>query len=170
MRLLTLGVCAVALIPVAWPSPPARAQGDLIASYQADKQRCWEQVRAGEFKTIAQVTDCENSAMGSRLRAIGFPFMDLEMKNEAEKLVAAQRADLGMITADQAVFEMNASDLRMAEEINRRVDAYLRAGAATRPQIDLQALQVYRLMLGPAPALTTDCRTVLPGQWQCVTQ
>lgn len=130
-----------------------------------ERSRCTALIDAHQITTIVGLVRCQDTAMRNYLEEIHFPFMDLELANEADHLAYAEDMDAERLTAEQGLALDNASDQRMITELNRRVE---HARDAAQREVLLSVVEAFGRALSPSPgAITTDCRTFLPGQWQC---
>jgi hypothetical protein len=156
--------------PGSAPAPMVeRPPSDPQQRFWWERNRCKALAEANRITSVTGYVRCDDTAMRNYLEAIRFPFMDLELANEADHQAHAAELDAGRITLEQELALDDASDQRMITEMNLRVE---RVVDAVQREALIGALEAFRSALSPPSGIpwpvTTDCRDVLPGQWQCL--
>lgn len=146
------------------------------SQYRADVAACQRAVYAHQITSGYDFESCFVRAEQAWLSRDQFPWMDLAYENEADHLAIARQMDARTITVAEGNLRIAASDARMAEAIKRRIAAISRQQTTAPPDLNEQRqtemLDLARRLLSPggSPSITTNCRDVIPGQWECVSR
>ena len=176
MRYFRMGACALLVVCGCVP-PNTAAQTQSTTQFAG--QRHDAEVYACDHQMSATATPIENCKIEAEqrwLNTIDFPWMDLAYQNESERLAIAEAFDAGRLSKERALLELDASDARMTNQVQRRTAAYSAARAAqdaANSLAQLQQLQAAAQLLKPiapqAPPTQTICQR-LGEQVICNTQ
>ncbi len=87
-------------------------------------EECKAQFEHGEIKTWVGREKCVNAAVETAYKAADYPFMDLVLLLNAERLVLGEKADRGELTEGQVLFQLaDFFSTKIRPEMERRIQA-----------------------------------------------